>query len=137
MFRTADRNHRVYRAAVVAALLVLPLAACGSTSNSVTTPTGTTAVSSAAAAPAPAGSKIVINNFAFSPATLTVSPGQQVTVQNSDSTTHTVTATAGKIFDTGSVAAGASATFTAPTAPGSYPYICTIHQFMHGTLVVK
>jgi plastocyanin len=58
-------------------------------------------------------------------------------VDNHDSTAHTLTATAGKAFDTGTIGAGKSGTFTAPAAAGSYPYICTIHQFMHGTLIVK
>jgi len=112
----------------VLGLIVLPLAACSSGGGSSAT--------SSAAAPAP-GSQIVIDNFAFSPSTLTVSPGQKVTVVNKDSTTHTLTASAGKAFDTGSIAAGASGGFTAPSTPGSYPYICTIHPFMHGTLTVK
>ena len=31
---------------------------------------------------------------------------------------------------------GRSATFTAPTRPGSHPYHCTFHRNMHGTLKV-
>ncbi|WP_225448675.1 cupredoxin domain-containing protein [Streptacidiphilus sp. P02-A3a] len=80
---------------------------------------------------------MTIHNFAFSPATLTVTPGEKVTVVNQDSTAHTVTATGTKAFDTGDVAPGATATFNAPSTAGSYPYICTIHQFMHGTLTVS
>lgn len=115
--------------------------ASSSASMGSSAPMSSSAASSSAAgagsAPAAAGSKIVIDNFAFSPASLTVSSGQTVTVVNNDSTTHTVTATTGKAFDTGSVAPGATGTFTAPSTPGSYPYICSIHPFMHGTLVVK
>ena len=81
---------------------------------------------------------IVIRNFAFEPSTLLVAPGATVTVRNIDSATHTVTADgAGTPFDTGKVAAGAAATFTAPARPGTYSYICEIHQFMHGTLQVR
>ncbi|MHA6763681.1 cupredoxin domain-containing protein [Streptacidiphilus sp. PAMC 29251] len=125
-------------------LLALPLAACSSsTKSAVSAPSAATsaaATSAAATASAPADAsapQIMIDNFKFSPATLTVKPGQKVTVVNKDSTTHTVTATAGKAFDTGDIASGASGSFTAPSAPGSYPYDCTIHQFMHGTLTVK
>ena len=71
------------------------------------------------------------------PAALTVSPGATVEVQNQDTTTHTVTATGSGKFDTGNVAPGKSATFTAPSQPGSYPYICSIHQFMTGMLTVR
>ncbi|WP_232248533.1 cupredoxin domain-containing protein [Streptacidiphilus rugosus] len=80
--------------------------------------------------------QITISNFAFQPGDLTVAPGATVTVVNHDSTAHTVTASGGGGFDTGHINGGASGTFTAPTKPGSYPYICTIHQFMHGTLTV-
>jgi plastocyanin len=82
---------------------------------------------------------IVIKNFAFVPADLTVSPGATITVHNEDPATHTVTAVSphDKVFDTGDIAGGATKTFTAPSSAGSYPYICEIHQFMHGTLTVK
>lgn len=104
------------------------VAACGSSHH----------VSASRSGHPPAADTIVIKNFAFSPATLTVGPGAIVTVHNDDSATHTVTATgSSKPFDTGNVAPGASATFTAPSVAGSYTYICRIHQFMHGTLVVR
>ncbi|MEU2287520.1 hypothetical protein ABZ614_37390 [Streptomyces sp. NPDC013178] len=47
-----------------------------------------------------------------------------------------MTATEDRSFDTGSIASDASTTFTAPTASGSYSYICTIHLNMQGTLTV-
>ena len=81
---------------------------------------------------------IVIKNFAFQPSTLTVSPGAKVTVRNEDPATHTVTAGGStKAFDTGDIGQGATVTFTAPSSPGSYAYICRIHQFMHGELQVR
>lgn len=80
---------------------------------------------------------LTIKDFAFSPATLTVKPGTVVTVDNQDSTPHTATATGSKAFDTGTITPGKKATFTAPSKPGSYPYICTIHPFMKGTLTVS
>jgi plastocyanin len=57
-------------------------------------------------------------------------------VTNQDSTAHTATADDGHSFDTGTLADGASQTISA-SKPGSYPYHCSIHPFMHGTLVVK
>jgi plastocyanin len=33
-------------------------------------------------------------------------------------------------------ASGKTATFTAPTTPGSYPFHCEYHRTMHGVLVV-
>ncbi len=54
---------------------------------------------------------------------------------NQDSATHTVTAS-NNAFETGNISGGASKTLTAPSNPGSYPYHCTIHPFMHGILTV-
>ena len=107
--------------------------ASSSTAPSTTSPGSTASGGSSTAVSA---SQIVISNFAFSPKDLTVHPGQTVTVVNNDSTAHTLTAAPGKTFDTGTIEPGKSATFTAPATVGAYPYICTIHQFMHGTLTV-
>ncbi|MDQ2881553.1 MAG: cupredoxin domain-containing protein [Actinomycetota bacterium] len=79
---------------------------------------------------------IVIKNFSFTPASLTVAPGTKITVINEDQAPHTVTAN-DKSFDSGNIAGGQRGAVTAPTKPGSYPYICTIHQYMMGTLIVK
>jgi len=125
---SSDRQFRLPR--TVCAVLALAsasvvFAACGSSHN-------------ASAKQAPAGDAMVIKNFAFEPSTLSVAPGATVTVRNEDSATHTVTATGSShAFDTKDIQAGGTATFTAPSSPGSYPYICEIHQFMHGTLNVR
>ena len=72
----------------------------------------------------------------FAPMTLSVSPGATVKVTNQDAATHTLTATTGQ-FNTGDIAQNQTKTFKAPTAPGQYHYICNIHQYMMGTIVVK
>ena len=69
-------------------------------------------------------------------AALAVKQGARVTVTNQDSTAHTATADDGHSFDTGTLAQGASQTISV-SKPGRYPYHCSIHSFMHGTLVVK
>ncbi|WP_225447050.1 cupredoxin domain-containing protein [Streptacidiphilus sp. PB12-B1b] len=124
--------------AVSAGVLVFALAACssGGTSGGSAAP-ATSGMSTAMASPGVSGTQIVISNFAYTPMDLTVSPGQKVTVVNHDSTAHTLTAATGGAFDTGSIAPGASGSFTAPAKPGSYRYICSIHQFMHGTVTVR
>ncbi|MFI5756266.1 cupredoxin domain-containing protein [Streptomyces sp. NPDC051569] len=81
--------------------------------------------------------KITINNFKFMPASITVSPGAKITVTNKDTTTHTLTAITGKAFNTGDIGVGKTVTFTAPKKAGTYKYMCTIHPFMKGTLIVK
>jgi plastocyanin len=121
----------------LAALLLCSgvIAACGS-SHSTSDQTPTASAHSGSPGPAATGTTITIKNFSFSPSTLTVAAGATVTVHNDDSATHTVTANS-KAFNTGEVAPGGTVTFKAPATAGSYPYICMIHQFMHGTLVVK
>jgi plastocyanin len=117
-------------ATVGAAMLLL--AGCSSTGSPHPNATG----SSAAASTAP--DTIVIQDFMFHPMALTVNPGATVTVINKDSATHTVTSTATPhAFDSGNVAPGATVTFHAPDKPGSYSYICDIHQYMQGTITVS
>lgn len=79
---------------------------------------------------------ITIKDFAFGEP-LTVAPGATVAITNMDSAAHTVTADEGAAFDTEVKGGGGTATITAPTKPGSYPYHCTFHPGMHGTLIVK
>ncbi len=123
--------------AAAAALLLVPACANGD-NESPSTPTSPAATSPASPSPSPDTAKrITTKNFAFSPATLTVRAGEKVTVVNEDSVAHTVTATEGKAFDTGSIEGGRSGTFTAPSAPGSYPFVCTFHPYMKGTLIVR
>ncbi|MFI6725968.1 cupredoxin domain-containing protein [Streptomyces atratus] len=107
-----------------------------SSSSSVTPPTSSSPTPPPS--PSPAGKALItIKDFAFKPARLTVAPGTPVTVVNEDAARHTVTATGSKAFDTGDVAAGQTVTFTAPAKAGTYPYICTIHPYMKGSLTVR
>jgi plastocyanin len=78
---------------------------------------------------------VVIKNFAFQPARLTVAPGTRLTITNRDSTAHTMSAKNGA-FDTGPIEGGKSATVTVKKA-GTYAYICRIHSTMKGTVVVR
>ncbi len=79
---------------------------------------------------------ITISNFMFAPMSASVAPGGTVKVTNKDSVDHTLTATGGQ-FDTGDIGDGQTKTFTAPTMPGTYHYICNIHQYMMGTIIVR
>lgn len=84
---------------------------------------------------AASGSKIVdvsISNFAFTPASVTVSTGDTVRWTNQDSATHTVK---GSFFESGSLAQGDTYEFTF-TEPGVYDYACSIHPSMKGTVTV-
>jgi len=72
----------------------------------------------------------------FMPMSISVSPGATVKVTNKDSATHTLTATGGQ-FNTGNITHDQTKTFKAPSKSGTYHYICSIHQFMIGTIIVK
>jgi plastocyanin len=83
-----------------------------------------------------ASSTVVIKNFAFGPASLTVAPGTKITVVNQDQAPHAVTASDGS-FGTGTLAGGQRGEITAPSSRGSYSYGCTIHPYMTGMLIVQ
>ena len=79
--------------------------------------------------------EIVIANFSFEPATLTVKAGTTVTWVNHDDEPHTATATdkrfSSKTLDTGD---RFSQEFN---APGVYNYYCALHPKMTGKIIVK
>ncbi len=96
---------------------------------------GSLQVADAAPANQPQVSPATINNFAFMPSTVTIAPGTQVQWTNQDGTAHTVTAD-----DNGfhSQFLNNSQTFSQTfSAPGTYPYHCSIHPFMKGKIVVQ
>lgn len=85
-------------------------------------------VSGAQAGAQAAGKTITIKDFQYNPADLAVKVGEKVTITNSDTAPHTVTARDGS-FNV-EVPANGSATLTVPAA-GSHPYYCTYHPTQH------
>jgi len=84
---------------------------------------------------APAGpNEVNIDGFAFAPATLTVKAGTTVTWTNKDEDPHTVVDNGGA-FRSQALGSGGTYSFIFPTA-GTFDYICSIHPFMHGSVVV-
>ena len=75
-----------------------------------------------------------MDDFFFSPASVTVAVGDTVTWHNTGKAPHTATANDGS-FDTGTVNSGGSASHTFNSA-GTFSYVCTIHPNMHGTVRV-
>ena len=92
--------------------------------------------SSSSSASGQSSSGVMIRDFKFTPNPLTVQSGASVNVTNDDSAPHSVTADDGHSFDTGTLDQGSSKMISV-TKPGTYPYHCTIHSFMHGKLIVK
>lgn len=83
----------------------------------------------------PAANEVLIQNMAFNPATITVNAGTTVTWTNKDAIAHTVTSD-NSLFNSGSIGSNGTYSYTFQTA-GSFPYHCSIHTMMTGSVVVN
>jgi plastocyanin len=91
----------------------------------------------AANTPPPASTEVKIDNFSFTPVTLTVTAGTTVTWTNRDDIPHTVvSADDPKTFKSKVMDTDEKFSFTF-TKPGTYTYFCSVHPKMTGTVVVK
>ena len=79
---------------------------------------------------------VLIKNFSFKPAQITIKRGTKVRWINKDSTAHTATANNGRSFDSGRLSTGQRYTHTFKSA-GKKPYHCEIHSDMKGRITVK
>lgn len=152
---------RLLRLTVAAAALTAAIAACSSGNDSSGSAAPSVATTtSAPTTSAPAGGEvtssddnsgsggsddgqaagsgtITIKDFAFG-APLTVRPGATIKVTNQDAAAHDVSSDDEGRFRTPLLNKDESATFTAPTQPGTYKFSCTVHGQMQGigTLIV-
>jgi plastocyanin len=78
---------------------------------------------------------VAIQNYAFNPSTLTIQKGANVTWKNYDSVQHTVVSDS-SAFSSPLLNTGNTYTFQFNDS-GSFPYYCSIHPYMKGTIVVK
>ncbi len=112
-----SRSYRLIGALVLAAVCMLGAAAGGR-------------------ADTPAGApQIVIQNFMFSPASLTVKSGSTVVWSNKDQEPHTVVSTDG-LFRSGALDTEESFSFKFEKS-GTYHFACSIHPQMVGTIIVE
>lgn len=79
--------------------------------------------------------QVVIENFSFVPATLTVKAGTKVTWVNRDDVPHTATDT-DKRFNSKTLDTDDQFDFTF-SEPGTYNYFCALHPKMTGQIIVK
>ena len=85
--------------------------------------------------PAASPLEVQVDNFTFGPATLTVPVNSTVTWVNKDDLPHTVASNDG-VFKSKALDTDDKYSYTF-SKPGTYPYFCSIHPKMVGTIVVK
>ena len=133
-------------------LLVLLLTGCGNSAVApqATTPTPTTpppvmtppaTIPTTVSVPpvteptAPAAiNSVTIQNFSFSPDTITIKAGGTVTWNNLDTAPHKLISE--NLFDSAALTTGASFSYTFAEA-GTYDYHCSIHPSMTGKVIVE
>ena len=81
-------------------------------------------------------SAISIDNFSFTPATLTVKAGTTVTWTNRDDIPHGIAATNNAFKKSQALDTDDSYSFTF-TTPGTYQYFCYLHPHMVGSILVE
>src|SRR5258708_15137421 len=84
---------------------------------------------------APSPVDVKIDNFSFGPQSITVTAGTKVTWKNRDDIPHTVVSTEG-VFKSRVLDTDETFSFTFDK-PGTYPYFCSVHPKMTGTVVVQ
>ena len=120
-------------------LMIVPLAAailaCGGSSDS----TGLGGGGGGGGATPVATTTVSMVSSTFSPRNIIVAKGATVTWTNTDAgTSHNATfeAAAGSI-KTNDFSGGAAASLVMPTTAGTYPYRCTLHAGMTGSVQVQ
>jgi plastocyanin len=81
------------------------------------------------------GAKVSIANFAFTPAEITIAPGESVTWTNDDGAPH------GLVYEDGAKGTDVllpGASFSRQfDRPGTYDYSCAVHPYMTGRVVAR
>ena len=121
-----------------------PTKAAGSTTKKIkathtppSPPTSTSGFSAAQtpAAPAATSGSVTVTSAGFQPNILTVKVGSIVTWTNNDTAAESVTSDTASLFDSGSLAAGATYQFTFSQA-GTFTYHSTTNPALTGTVLV-
>ena len=127
------KSHR--RAVAAVLLAALALGACSDDDSGNGGGGSATADRTANDSAADGGNAVAMEDFVFKPGELTVKAGTTVTFTNKDDFAHTATAK-DKSFDTGNLDKDGSFEHTFDE-PGTYAYLCAIHNSMTGTITVS
>ena len=119
---------------LLSSLLVVACGGGETTTSAAVTDT-TAATSSTSGQGQPEGAQVVISDYKYEPADITIKAGESVTWTNEDSVQHNAAADE-NAFEGPLLSKGESYTFTFD-APGIYPYHCTPHPFMKATVTVE
>lgn len=125
----APASPTVKPAATTGASATTPAASATKPAASGTQPAATGGSSSAAE------TEVAIQNFVFSPKTLTVPVGASVKWTNKDTVAHTASSGKGT-FESGNLNQGQSFSFKF-TQAGTYDYVCKYHANMTATVTVQ
>jgi len=129
---------------VMVALTALAGAACSSGGDDTGGSTGATGATSASGCTADNATDltgddpfvVTIQDLAFTPDCFAAASASSITIENKDSVTHTFTIDGTQV----DVSINGGETFngeSAGLAPGTYPFHCTIHSSMTGTVIVS
>jgi plastocyanin len=122
-------SHGFTRARALAAFLVLV------SGGNLALSTKPLAQTPEAAAPITTAAEVRVDNFTFSPPTLTVTAGTTVTWVNGDDIPHTIAAK-DRSFRSKTLDTDGRFSFTFMT-PGQYDYFCSLHPHRVGKIVVN
>ncbi len=111
---------------------VTPTAVPGTATPVPPTPTAASTVAPTPTSTAPSSASVTISGFSFQPGEVAIARGGTVTWTNNDGTAHTI-----KFQDSESQALqnGKAYSKTFDTA-GTFDYICGIHTYMNGKVIV-
>jgi plastocyanin len=109
--------------------------AFGATAQPASASAFSAALAQGATAPAGKVVEVKVDNFSFSPQTITIAPGTTVIWTNRDDIPHTVVSD-DKVFKSKVLDTDEKFSFTFDKA-GNFPYFCSIHPKMTGKVIVQ
>lgn len=109
---------------ILAITLIFAFFGCKKTTYNTTPTAGT-----------PGTNEIWIQNNAFTPSSITVAVNTTIKWTNKDGVSHTVTSNS-SLFESGTIVGSGTYSHQFTTA-GTYPYHCSIHSSMTGTVIVQ